>query len=113
MHELTVIQEILNISSQVARENGLKKIDKIHLHVGKMQHLNEEILQHSFEAAKAEGSAREAILKLTWLPVVLKCNACSETLSIDSESFLCRNCGSGDIEIVQGMELFINSIEGD
>ncbi len=113
MHELTVIENVLQISGQVAEENSLSRIDVINLDVGGMQHLNEEIMQHGFDAAKKDTVASEASLKIFRLPVKLRCNACSQVFGTDTGKFHCPVCGSKDTEVKQGMELNIKSIEGE
>ena len=113
MHELTVIGNILEISKQVAAENNLSRIDAINLDVGSMQHLNEEIMQHGFDAAKKNTPASEALLRIAWLPVRLQCNHCRQIFGADSGKFHCPVCGSADTRVKQGMELNIKSIEGE
>ena len=112
MHELTVIENILKISLEVADENRLSQVDKINLTVGKMQHLNEMILQHGFEAAKENTLAAAAKLVLEWKPVLLKCNECHHKFQPLDHDFSCPFCESGLTEIIQGNELFVKSIEG-
>ncbi len=113
MHELTVIENVLQISEQVAEENQLSRIDVINLDVGGMQHLNEEIIQHGFDAAKKDTVASNAELKLFWLPVKLRCNSCQKVFGTENGKFHCPFCGSQDTEVKQGMELNIKSIEGE
>ena len=113
MHELTVIENIMEIAFQVARENELSHINTINLDVGKMQHLNEGIMQHGFDAAKEGTTAGGASLILNWLPVKLKCNECEHIFTSADMKFFCPNCGSKDTNIIQGTELNIKSIEGE
>jgi len=113
MHELTVIENVLEISGKVAEGNRLSRIDAINLDVGRMQHLNEEIMQHGFDAAKKDTVASDAELKICWLPVQLQCNSCRQVFGADSGKFYCPICGSQDTEVSQGMELNIKSIEGE
>jgi hydrogenase nickel incorporation protein HypA/HybF len=112
MHELTVIENIMKISLEVAKENQLSQIDKINLTVGKMQHLNEMILQNGFEAVKEKTPASEANLVLEWKPVRLSCNDCNHKFQPSDHNFSCPVCRSGFTEVIQGYELFIKSIEG-
>jgi len=113
MHELTVIDNILRISAQVAGENKLKRIDIVHLNIGTMQHLNEEIMRHGFDAAKEGPLWATAKLEVRRLPVILKCNGCSEEFSPGDGKFYCPYCGDNNTRIIQGMELQIKSIEGE
>lgn len=113
MHELSVIENILKISTEVAEKNALSRINTINLTVGKLQHLNEMILHHGFTAAKQNTIAREAKLVLEWKSAVLICEECEHHFNPVDNDFTCRQCGSGRTRIEHGLELFIKSIEGD
>jgi hydrogenase nickel incorporation protein HypA/HybF len=113
MHELSVIEGILKISLEVAEENAISRINRINLTVGKLQHLNEMILQHGFTAAKQNTIAKDSNLILDWKPVRLMCEECQHNFSPVDNDFTCPQCRSGRTRIEQGRELFIKSIEGD
>ncbi len=98
---------------QVAEDNGLKQVTAVWLDVGEMQHLNEEIMQHGFEAATANTPLNKAALQIKRLPVRLKCCNCGNLFGPQEGSYLCPQCQSTDTQVQQGMELNINSIEGE
>ena len=113
MHELTVVENIIRITEQVAAENKLHHVSRINLDVGAMQHLNEEIMEHGFSAAKEGTTLAAAELKLNWLPVKLRCNTCLHEYTPFEGMFFCPDCGDKDTSVIQGMELIIKSIEGE
>lgn len=113
MHELTVVGNIIRIAEQVAVENKLHHVSRINLEVGAMQHLNEEIMEHGFSAAKEGTALAAAELKLNWLPVKLRCNTCLQEYTPSDGTFSCPGCGDKDTSVIQGMELIIKSIEGE
>ncbi len=113
MHELAVIDNIMRITLQVAEENKLSRVTAVKLDVGEMQHLNEAIMQHGFEAATANTLLNKAALEIKRLPVKLKCNKCGKCFGTKDGSYNCPRCKSTDTEVKQGMELNINSIEGE
>jgi Zn finger protein HypA/HybF involved in hydrogenase expression len=43
----------------------------------------------------------------------MKCKNCKDEIMINDNSFCCSNCGSVELDIIQGKELFIKSIEGE
>jgi hydrogenase nickel incorporation protein HypA/HybF len=113
MHELTVIENILRITLQVAKDNQLKTVYAINLEVGEMQHLNEDIMQHGFQASVKDTPVNKDALRLTWLDVKLKCNACGNEFEPEEGKFHCAFCGEKDTSVIRGMELTIKSIEGE
>ncbi|MFW5878124.1 MAG: hydrogenase maturation nickel metallochaperone HypA [bacterium] len=112
MHELTVIENIMNISFQAAKENKLNHIEKINLRVGKLQHLNEMIMQNAFSAAKADTPAARAELIILRSPVQLICQDCNHEFRPENNNFHCPACNSTSTKIVKGNELYVESIEG-
>lgn len=113
MHELTVLDNLLRISAKVAEENNLSRVTMINVDVGNMQHLNEDIMKHGFEAVKQGTIFAGAELRLHRLDVKLRCNACLKEFIPESGKFFCPFCGDKDTSVTQGMELIINSIEGE
>ena len=112
MHELTVIENIMNISIQAAKENELSHIEKINLTVGKLQHLNEMIIQNAFLAAKIDTPAAKAELIISRRPVQLMCQDCKHEFLPENNYFYCPECNSSNTKIVRGNELHVESIEG-
>jgi hydrogenase nickel incorporation protein HypA/HybF len=113
MHELTVVENIIRITAQVAEENKINYITAVNLDAGCMQHLNEEILKHGFDAAKEGTLLDGAILRINRVSVKLQCNGCGHTFGPVDGKYFCPDCGDKDTNVVQGMELIITSIEGE
>ena len=113
MHELTVIENIMNISLQVATQNKMSVITAVNLDVGEMQHLNEDIMQHGFKASVKDTIMTDTELKWRWLNVKLKCMDCYYDFEPENGCYHCPRCASKNTEVKQGMELTINSIEGE
>lgn len=113
MHELTVVENIIHITLTVAEENKLQKVTVVNLDVGEMQHLNEAILKHGFNAAIKGTLLEGAILKLNWLPVKLQCETCSKTFYPEKSKFYCPHCDSENTKLIQGTELNIKNIKGE
>ena len=57
--------------------------------------------------------AGDATLEIEILPVKMKCRNCGSDFQVRDISFICNKCMSAEIDIVQGKELFIKSIEGE
>ena len=112
MHELTVIENIIKISSEVAEENNLSEIHRINLCVGKLHHLNEMIMQNAFSAVKTGSLLLKAELVILWEPLKLMCSDCQSVYEPKESIFSCPVCGSSSTEVVRGRELFVKSIEG-
>jgi len=113
MHELKIAEELIGIINEVAESEKLKKVTKVNIQFGKMIQIVPDIFQFVFESAVKGTLAKNAKLKLEILPVVFVCNKCKEEAEIDDLFFVCPRCGSNDLELIQGRETIIESIEGE
>ena len=50
---------------------------------------------------------------ITKIPAKSRCNECGTEYEHDRFQMLCTNCGSMNVELLQGRELKIDSIEAD
>ncbi len=66
MHELGLIEQILNIACQKALSNGLDRIDKITLQLGKRSGILPEALELGFAISSKETIAAGASLEIQW-----------------------------------------------
>jgi len=113
MHELTIITDILETAKQAARENNLKKINKIYLKIGKLQQVVPEMLEFSFQVVSRDTIAQGAALKIETIPIKVNCKACLKETIVKENIYICPACDRTHLEILTGKELMITSIEGD
>ena len=113
MHELKIAEELVGIIKEVAETENLKKVTKVNIQFGKMIQIVPDVFQFVFECAVKGTVAKKAKLKLEILPVVFACKKCKEEAEIDDLIFVCPRCGSNDLELIQGRETIIESIEGE
>lgn len=113
MHELKIAEELIGIITQVAETENLKKITKVNIQFGKMIMIVPDVFRFVFDCAVKGTIAKKAKLHLEILPVKFACNKCKEETEIDDLIFVCPYCGSNDLELIQGRETIIESIEGE
>jgi len=113
MHELKIAEELIEIIIQVAEEENLKKVTLVNIQFGKMIMIVPDVFRFVFESGVKKTVAKNAKLHLEILPVKFVCNKCKEETEIDDLFFVCPRCGSNDLELIQGRETIIESIEGE
>lgn len=114
MHELAVTENILKVAISEAERNGARRITKIKLRIGAFTMVDPECVRYYFSLIGKDTMAREAVLEVKKTPLRLRCRACSGELEIPEEDlplFACTSCGSTEVEILSGRELFVESIE--
>lgn len=113
MHEIRIAEDLAKIVLDTARENGLSEVSSVNVSFGRMIQIVPEIFRFAFAATVKETIAENALVSIEILPIKLKCIMCGAESGMDEENFKCQTCGSTDLEILQGKELFIKSIEGE
>jgi hydrogenase nickel incorporation protein HypA/HybF len=107
---------ILDIAVEYAEKNNAKIINKINLKIGIMSDIIPEWAQTYFELVGKDTIAEKAILVVEPVYVVMQCHACNHEFGFEKAieiQYFCPKCKSTDIELLQGRELQISSIEVD
>ena len=113
MHETAIVEDMFRIIGEVARKENLSRIDKVHFSIGEMMQVVPDLFRFAFDAAKENTIAREAELEIEFLPVKMRCKSCGQEFVIKKQHFYCDACGNSDLDMVQGREMLIKSIEGE
>jgi hydrogenase nickel incorporation protein HypA/HybF len=115
MHELGIAEDLFRIVEVKAKENNLKAVTKIVVVVGEASGIEQDFLRHSLVDHVMPGTiAEKAELEITKEPLQARCLACK--IEIDSQqgfSLRCPNCGDNNLEITQGKDVYLQSIEGE
>jgi hydrogenase nickel incorporation protein HypA/HybF len=111
MHELSIVASLFEILEAKARENQATKIVGVRLKVGKLAGAVPEFLESAFEGYKQDTIAAEARLEIEEVPLKMRCRKCAAEILKEDYSLLCPSCGSTDLEIIEGMDLFLDKID--
>ena len=116
MHELSIVKNLVKtvLSRYTPAEN--EKIISVNVVMGEMHDYEEEWLTKYFVQMTAGTVLDGAALKVERLPVKLCCRNCGAEFGNgqdEGETILlaCKNCGSNDIEIVNGREFYVKELE--
>jgi hydrogenase nickel incorporation protein HypA/HybF len=113
MHEMGITQGILAASFEAAEEAGATRITAIRISVGELTEVVEFALQFAFEALTPGTMAEGATLEVTDIPARSRCLDCGVEYAHDRFQMICPECQSFNVELLQGRELTIDSIETD
>lgn len=111
MHELPVTENILEISLRHAQEQQASRITDIHLVVGELSSIVDDSVQFYWDLISEGTIAQGAHLHFTRLPITLHCLNCDHHYSPQNEDFACPQCSSERVELEQGEEFYLDSIE--
>ncbi|MBP8819715.1 MAG: hydrogenase maturation nickel metallochaperone HypA [Syntrophomonadaceae bacterium] len=114
MHELSIIQSVVDTVRDSAEKNGLKRVNKVKLVIGKLTMALPDSLQFAFEAVIVDEMFKNAVLEIEERDVTCECNSCQHRFVVDDAyCFICPNCGHDRVDIIGGRELYIDYFEGD
>ncbi|MFO7709091.1 MAG: hydrogenase maturation nickel metallochaperone HypA [Desulfobacterales bacterium] len=112
MHEMGIALQIIEIATaSIPAELVSPKVEKVNLKIGKLAAVVSDSLRFCFDIATRDTPLAGAELAIEETPVVARCKECNTRWTIDEPAFICRDCGSGSLEILSGRELDIVSIE--
>lgn len=112
MHEASIAASLLEIVSSQCKRSGYRKIESIHLKIGRASGIMTDALVFAFEALKEDSLAKEAVLEIEEVPVSGHCFDCNNTFTTEEEYILgCPRCGGGSFRMTGGRELDVIDME--
>ncbi|MBO8127741.1 MAG: hydrogenase maturation nickel metallochaperone HypA [Peptococcaceae bacterium] len=112
MHEVGIIQAVMDEITKAAEDHNITKINKVKLVVGKMNGALPDALEMAFEILTPGTMFDGASLEIERRDVVLQCPKCGAESTVKDITFFCPECDAR-AKIVAGRELYIDYFEGD
>lgn len=114
MHELSIIQSVVDTVRDSAQKNGLTRVNKVKLVIGKLTMALPDSLYFAFEAVAVDEMFKHAVLEIEERDIGCLCKRCQNRFPVnDGYNFICPQCGYERVDIVAGRELYIDYFEGD
>jgi hydrogenase nickel incorporation protein HypA/HybF len=113
MHELVIVEGILNAVVPAAKEHDAKKILSIRLKIGELSGVVPSCIHEYFKVAARGTIAEGAEILIDNIPVGIRCKACGYTGELPKRHYRCPACGSADFRIESGREYYVDTIEAE
>lgn len=111
MHEMSIMQSVIQTITEQATIKGFSKIKNICLDVGKLSCVESEALKFCFEALASSSICDSATLTIIETPALAFCENCNTTSEISRYGETCPLCGGNDLILKAGDKIFIKQIE--
>ncbi len=111
MHELSLLEGMVQGLQEEARRAGYVRIHQVRLEVGRLSGAEPEALRFAFGPATEGTLAEGAELVLLELPGTGLCRACGAEVEISARFEPCPACGEGFVDVTGGTELRIKDID--
>lgn len=108
MHELAIAESVVRIAGEHAAG---RQVTKIYLKVGHLRQVVPSALSFGFEMVARGTPVEGAELEMEEVPAVGLCEGCGEESRLASFPLACGTCGSFDLRIIAGEELYVESLE--
>jgi hydrogenase nickel incorporation protein HypA/HybF len=106
VHELSIVQGILQAALDEAKRGGGKRIREIHARVRESGHPMEASSLQSLLETLAKGTmAEEAEIKIEVISPTLRCKECDATFLAQGGTLFCPHCQSGRLELLDAEEI--------
>ncbi len=110
MHELAIVEALLETIVPKAEKSGAEKILEVNFHIGEMSGIVPSCIHEYFELASKGTIAEGAKIRLTEVPAQIACRACGYKGIPDKKNYCCPECQSLDIRLTSGREYYIENL---
>lgn len=113
MHELSIMDNALNLALDQAQKAGATRVYLVRLRIGALSGVVPDALQFAFEALTPGTLAEGAVLDIENIPARFWCSTCAREFQSDDFFAECPGCHepSGDLRAGREMELASMEIE--
>jgi hydrogenase nickel incorporation protein HypA/HybF len=112
MHELRIAEDLVAMVAGYAAEAGLSKVSRVNISFGQYIQIVPDLFASAFSEAAIDTVASGAELDIEIIPAEMRCLGCGSGYKPAGDLGACSICGSEEIALVHGKELFVKSIEG-
>ena len=110
MHEVGVLIEVVNKVEDIAKLNGLTKIDTLVLQIGELSSMIPRYIEACYPAAVDGTLLQDTKLKIEILPGNGICKKCKKVFNLMLHNGTCPDCKGEDWELISGKEFMIKEI---
>lgn len=111
MHEMSLMESVVEIACETARANDARAIRSIRLDVGVLSHVNPDSLTFCYEAIRRGTLAEDAVLEINRIAGEGWCLDCGKTVALTERFGACPDCGNHRVQMTAGDELKIRDME--
>jgi hydrogenase nickel incorporation protein HypA/HybF len=104
MHEMGIVQNIMEILEEQARMHHVTRIVRVGLEFGALTAVMPDAVRFAFELLSKDGPAEGATLDITIMPLKVQCLECGAEHVMDDYQLLCPACKSPSLKIIEGRD---------
>ncbi len=110
MHELGFVMEIVRVVDELAKEQGITKVDTIVLQIGELSPVVPKYIEECYPAAVDGTFMEDTKLEIEIMPGNGICKACNTVFNVLKSNGACSRCGNRDFDVLSGRDFYIKEI---
>ncbi len=107
MHEYSIVQSLIELCEENAAVYKAVKIDKVIVKIGVLSGVEPDLLKIAFDAFKEKTICNDAELVINIQQLIIQCNECGLISKPQKIRYICKQCNSVNIKIVDGEEMYL------
>ena len=111
MHEMSLMESVLEIVEEEARKAGARRVKAVRLDIGELSHVEPEAMRFCFDAVVAGTIAAEAVLEIVRVPGEGWCLDCAKTVPLSERFGACPECGGHMVQMTAGDDMRVAELE--
>ena len=105
VHELSLVQSLLEIIDKQAKEHGFSKVNQVNLSCGRLSSVEPAALDFAFKTLSNNSICDQAQLELTILPLKIHCFDCAQELTCkNADPTICPHCQGDQVTVTEGWQ---------
>jgi len=107
LHELSIVEALINLCEDNARANNASKIDEVYVKIGRLSGIETQLFERAFETFKQKTMCENARLFIKLAPLLARCENCGFNGELKENVFLCPKCSSSELKIIDGEDFYL------
>lgn len=111
MHEMSIVQALVKQCEEQAKKNSATKVLNIYLKIGILSGVEIHFLQSAFDMFKLGTICETAVLHADLQKIVVCCKDCGKTSTLQKHEFICPECKSVELDVIDGEDMMLMRLE--
>jgi hydrogenase nickel incorporation protein HypA/HybF len=112
VHELSIVEALIEqVEKEVERSGHAGRVTGLDVSIGRLSGVNPDSFRFAFEMLTPQTLLETAQIRIAEPNAVCRCQSCGAATEVDELVAQCSECGSGDVILEGGRDLWLQSIE--
>lgn len=111
MHEYSIVQSLLESCEEHVESNDASSVSKVIVKIGVLSGVEANLLQTAFDTFKEGTVCNSAEFIINIQKVLIECTSCNKSSELEKNEFLCPFCKSSSVNVIDGEDMYLMSLE--